>query len=114
MGRSTFWVPIALLPVAGFLILAFGDDLIDKAIGQSATPYNPVLAWIIGYWWFVVMILMCAHMAFFFVHALVNKRLDWTRRLLWALANLVVWPFSTPLYAWFCTENVLTTGTRAR
>lgn len=93
MRRSVFWGFLALVPLAGFLILLIGDSTLSRIAWSSSQSHSSAIAWILGYWWLPPMVLMSLHQIFFFLHALTNKRLDLVRRLLWALANLIVWPF---------------------
>jgi uncharacterized BrkB/YihY/UPF0761 family membrane protein len=105
MQRNVFWMFLALLPAAIFLIFAFADEAINEALIPTSTSHGDLAIWLYSYWWLILMVLLLVHMLFFIAHALGNKRLGWSRRLLWSLANLIVWPLSAPLYVWFCPNN---------
>jgi uncharacterized BrkB/YihY/UPF0761 family membrane protein len=105
MQRNVLWIFVALVPIAILLMFAFGEEAISNALLPTSTSHGDIVLWLYSYWWLILMAVSLVHMLFFIVHALGNRRLGWSRRLLWAVANLIAWPISALLYVWFCSNS---------
>src|SRR5689334_5035889 len=90
MRRSIPWAVAALLPPFALVALVMSKP------EDSTEKYFAV------YWfdWFAMLVGVCiAQMICFAVHAGINRKLSFDRRVLWTLTNFLL-PFSASLYWW--------------
>ena len=100
MRRSVLWAVIALLPLAGaLLMMAVPDDPNGTPILLPQTPF------IVEHWFLVLASALLAQMLFFAVHAWRNPKVGPNRRMFWVVAIILFAFVATPLYWWHYSES---------
>jgi len=100
MRRSVPWAAIALLPLAGAVLVAAAPD------DPTWTPgFLPQVPFIIENWFFILGAVLLMQVLFFAAHAWRNPKVGPNRRILWVVAIVLVAFVATPLYWWQYSER---------
>jgi hypothetical protein len=104
--RRALWLAFSLFPVwSGAAILAAHDIPVWKSLLAAGVPPG-IVEGIRVYWWPMYGGLVVAHYFFIIAHPMFNRTLQsWKVKGGWAAVNLMFYPLSPPLYAWFGTRE---------
>lgn len=102
--RRAFWLAFSLFPLGSFAAIGAAHDVpVWRSLLAAGVP-GGVVEGIRAYWWTAYVGLVVAHYFFMIAHPMFNRTLEsWRVKGGWAAVNLMFYPLSPPLYAWFGT-----------
>jgi len=102
MRRTPLWATLALYPLVAVMLGAS----ISESLFASAYLPDPVLQFLLEYWWAILAAPAVLLTIFFLGHALLNARRLGVGRFLWAAGILLLGPFVVPAYWWKCSDAI--------
>jgi len=107
MIRKALWIAIGWFPLLVISAMyLFSPEIIDRFITSSPGNYTAIEDWLLTYWWLILLVFFLIHFVFFILHPFFNRQISGMfYKICWAMANLLVWPFTSAIYVLFFTRK---------